>query len=339
MQPDYTPPSTDEVHSQIDRVLGRFRRRRTGAPAPVAGGTLNWNYRVATASGPVFARRWRREVTAEQVMAEHELLGWVAARGIPVVRPYGAAGAETVVEVEGTMWSLLPWVEGRTTVRGQITAADANALGEMHGRIHAVLAEHPASAGASTQLLWDTASSLADLILVRQVAVEGGAAQEVVAGIDLQVRLLETALVRPRSDFSELPAQLPHGDYHDQQVLFGPGGDILAVNDWEMHRVMARVWEVLRAVAFAQLYEEPGLGAYLSGYRQHVHLSEEECRLGVEAWWYGRLHSRWVYWTYFMEKNERVAEFFPETRRELAQLADERWRADLADRLVRAATG
>lgn len=40
-----------------------------------------------------------------------------------------------------------------------------------------------------------------------------------------------------------------------------------------------------------------------------------------------------------MEKNERVAEFFPETRRELAQLADERWRADLADRLVRAATG
>jgi homoserine kinase type II len=339
MQPDFTPPPQDEVYRQLDRALDGFGRRRVGAAVPVGGGALNWNCRVETTSGPVFARRWRTGLMVEQIRAEHELLEWVTARGIPASRPFETRDGATVLDEEGANWSVFPWVEGRTTVRGEIGPDDAKVLGEMHGRIHAVLAEHPASVGDAGQLPWDTAESLADLVTVRKVAVERGTPQEVVEGIDLQVRLLETSLVRPRSDFSGLPAQLTHGDYHDQQVLFGADGSIVAVNDWEMYRVLPRVLEVLRSVAFARLYEEPGLSAYLTGYAQHVRLSEEECRLGIEAWWYGRLHSRWVYWTYFMENNERVAEFFPETRRELAQLADRRWRGDLADRFVRAATG
>jgi Ser/Thr protein kinase RdoA (MazF antagonist) len=340
MQPDYSPPPQDEVYRQLDRVLDGFGRRPVGAAVPVGGGTLNWNYRVETTSGPVFARRWRTGHAAGQIRAEHELLNWVAARGIPAIRPFKSRDGDTVMDVEGANWSLFPWVEGRTTVRGEIGTDDARALGEMHGRIHAVLAEHPMSGGEAGQLPWDTAESLADLVTVRQVAVERGTPREVVEGIDLQMRLLETSLGRPRSDFSSgLTTQLTHGDYHDQQVLFGADGSIVAVNDWEMYRVLPRVWEVLRAVAFARLYEEPGLSAYVSGYARHMQLSEEECRLAIESWWCGRLHSRWVYWTHFMENNERVAEFFPETRRELARLADERWRADLADRFVRAATG
>lgn len=338
MQPDFTPPSVEVVHGELDRLFSGFKIQRLSTPVAVGGGTLNWNYRVETGGGPVFARRWRMGLTHEQIQAEHELLEWVSARGIPVARPLTSRGGDTVLEIEGASWSLFPWVDGRTTIRGEIGPEDAKALGEMHGRIHAVLAPHPASTGASTQLPWDTASSLADLVVVRQVAINGGAPRETVEGIDLQIQLLGTSLIRPRTDFVDLPSQLTHGDYHDQQVIFGPGGGIVAVNDWEMHRVMSRVWEVIRAVAFTQLYEEPGLAAYLGGYRQHLALSEEECRLGIEAWWYGRLHSRWVYWTYFMENNHRVAEFFPESVRELKQLADERWREDLTDRFVRAAT-
>lgn len=327
MQPDYTPPPQDEVYRQLDGALDTFGKRRVGAAAPVGGGTLNWNYLVETTSGPVFARRWRTGHPAEQIRAEHELLEWVSARDIPAVQPFKSRDGDTVMDIEGANWSLFPWVGGRTTVRGEIGPDDAEALGEMHGRIHAVLAEHPGSSGEAGQLPWVTAESLADLVMVRRVAVERGTPQEVIDGIDLQVRLLETSLVRPRSDLLPgLPTQMTHGDYHDQQVLFGADGRIVAVNDWEMHRVLPRVWEVIRSVAFARLYEEPGLAAYLNGYRRHVQLSEEECRLGIEAWWYGRLHSRWVYWTYFMENNERVAEFFPETRRELAQMANERWR-------------
>lgn len=358
MQPDFTQPPIERVERELDRVLPAFGTQRIGRATAVSGGTLNGNYRVETPDGPVFARRWRGGMTVDRVNEEHGLLRWVAERGVPIVQPRLTKSGASVFDLDGVLWSVFPWVEGRTTVRGSIDVADAGALGEMHGRVHAVLAEHPISQGAPwsvppQSIPWNTAESLADFALIHERAVAMDEPEDLIAAIDFHVGLLEEALAdeefqarivetsraRPRSEGTGMPAQLTHGDFHDQQMLFGPGGEIVAVNDWEMYRVMPRVWEVIRSVSFSELYEEPGLGAYLSGYREHVRLPEEECRLGVEAWWIGRLHARWVYWTYFMENNERVAEFFPKTDAELRRLADEGWRAELADRFVRAARG
>jgi Ser/Thr protein kinase RdoA (MazF antagonist) len=238
----------------------------------------------------------------------------------------------------GANWSLFPWVRGRTLVRGKIKPTDANSLGEMHGRIHAVLSRHPASGDPPVLVPWDTGSSLADLALVRAAAEDAGALGEVVDAIDFQMMLLRESAVVPRSVLAGLPAQLTHGDFHDDQVLVNRRGDVRAVVDWGLLRVMPRIWEVIRSLSYSRLLEGECLDSYLAGYRQHVRLSEAECRLGVEAWWYGRLHARWVYWTYFFEKNVRVAEFFAETARHLRQLSDQRWRDDLANRLVRAAS-
>jgi len=117
-------------------------------------------------------------------------------------------------------------------------------------------------------------------------------------------------------------------------VLLGAEDAVVAVVDWELTRAAARIWELVRALSFSQVLETDLLAHYLRGFRRHVTLSEEECREGIELWWQTRLHGTWVYATYFLEGNERVAPFLEETDRHLRRFADERWRRAIADRLI-----
>jgi len=118
MQPDFTPPPAEAVPGELDRVFRAYGLKRLGVPVGVGGGTLNWNYRVETSRGAVFARRWRSGVTVERVVEEHQLLWWVAERGVPVVQPLKTTGGATVQALGDALWSVFPWIEGRTTIRG-----------------------------------------------------------------------------------------------------------------------------------------------------------------------------------------------------------------------------
>ena len=79
-------------------------------PISVAGGTLNWNWRVETDAGPYFLRRHRPDMSKERVEEEHALLAWVAAHDVPVACPIASATRTTVVELGGELWALFPWV-------------------------------------------------------------------------------------------------------------------------------------------------------------------------------------------------------------------------------------
>ena len=321
----------------IDEVLAAYALERHGAPTPVAGGTLNWNFRVETNDGTVFVRRHRPEVDVARVSGEHAVIEFAATRGIPVARPRQTRRGATA-HVTGTgVWSVFPWIDGRNATRGQITATEARGLGEMHGRVHAAFAEHPGSAGAQFSMRWDKEKSLEVLERVAALAAERHMEPMVQDAIAFQRTLLERTAIEPPSYFASLPCQLTHGDYHDQQVLLAQDGGVAAVVDWEMYQVTARVWEVIRALSFSGLLHTSQLDDYLRGYREHVRLSREECRLGVELWWQSRVNGVWVWAAYFLEGNERVAPFFRGIVPELERLADPIAREHLAERLIRGA--
>src|SRR5687767_1944554 len=134
------------IADDIRTVLADYGLTSLGDPEPVSSGSLNWNFRVETSAGPMFVRKHRADRRIANVRAEHALVEWMAERGLPVVPALPGLDGDTVCLVADSVWAVFPWVEGRPPVRPAITAAQAHAVGEMHGRIHAVLSAHPLSA-------------------------------------------------------------------------------------------------------------------------------------------------------------------------------------------------
>lgn len=325
----------------IDLVLQDYALSRTGAPSEVSAGTLNLNFKVPTDQGLILARRYRAELDRDHIQREHEVTRWVADRGIPAIAPRAHPDGETVVNLDGRLWSLFLWVDAHVPTRGAMTPGAAHAVGAIHGQIQRALAEHPESTGSTLKALsgrvaWDTAASIERLELLGRRASEATVPDGLVEAMSFQRQVLETEAPRPFAEFEWLPCQLLHGDFHDQQVLLNADETVAGIVDWELTQVASRVWELLRSLAFSRVLETDLLEHYVRGFSRYVSLAEDECRAGVEFWWQNRLHGSWVYGAYLFDGNERVVELFEETDRHLRRFADERWRAQIADRLVQA---
>jgi Ser/Thr protein kinase RdoA (MazF antagonist) len=310
--------------------------------APVPGGTLNWNFRVETGEGVYFLRCVRANLETERIVGEHELVAWVAGRGVPAPVPIPTAAGETIALVgasgEERRWVLSPWMPGAPVERGTLSAAQAHSLGAMHGRIQAVLADHPASEGARMLGRWDKRQSLDLLDRCIATAKERREAEWIVEGIETQRRMLDALDVLPPEAFASLPCQVLHGDFHDQQALF-VGDEVSAIVDWEIWHTDPRAWELARSLAFSTLFASPRLDDYLSGYREHVRLGEDEVRLAMRNWFQSRVVGLWAWWAYLMGGNDRVADFFPEMIAELDRIATPGWTEGITERVVRAAAG
>lgn len=330
-------PGHEDFANLIPDVVGRFGLWPLGEPIPVTSGTLNWNFAVETDGGRKFVRRYRDDLLLDRIRGEHALVVWLAERGVPVPVPAQTPADESIIQMVGR-WAVFDWVEGEVLPRGSLTPSQARTLGMAHGRIQSLLAGHPLSAGATMQMHWDKAESLALLQQVRTVAPRSGAETWVLGALAKQQALLEAMDVAPPKSFQSLPAQVLHGDFHDHQVLW-EGDAIAAVADWELWHTDPRVWEVIRSLSFSQLLDTPLLEEYLAGYREHVSLSEGECRLGLRLWWQSRVVGLWAWSAYFLQGNTRVAKFLPAMAEELGRVADEAWKARIEERFVRAATG
>lgn len=263
--------------------------------------------------------------------------GWVA-RSIPVACPIATTDGPTVVEYDGALWALFPWIDGTPPSRGALTGPQARAAGEMHGRIHRVLAEYPRPVQSPPMLDLDTPKAIEQLGTIIDAAVDQQAQGWILDGLRWQRSLLRRR-GHAMSEPAELTTGLSHGDHHDQQLLFDEHDRLVAVADWEIFGVRPLAYEVIRSLWFSQVMELPVMADYLAGYREHVPLTEAEWRVSLDFWWQGRLHSTWVFQESFLGANKRVEQFFPESFRVLRVLADEEGRAALAERVVRAASG
>lgn len=320
----------------VGAVLARYGLSPVAEPEAVTVGSGNWNRRVETGDGPRFLRQHHRYANRERLEQEHALAAWAVERGIPSPLPEPALSAETIVEHDGSLWSLFPWAPGAPATRGEMTERQIWAAGEMHGRIHRVLLSYPESVEVAPPRPLNVERSAAHLERIIEAAASQGAEDSIMEGLALQRQLLcdfgtnadETGLARSPS----------HGDYHDQQLLF-TGDQLTAVTDWEMFGMRPRVWEVVRSMYVSQIMEGPHVESYVAGYQEQMELPGDECRLAMDLWWQGRIHYEWVFHAYFLQGNTRAAEFFPETLRSLRALADAAARRELTERFVRAATG
>lgn len=331
-------PTHDDFTSIIPDVVGMYGLWPYGEPEPVTGGTLNWNFHVRTDGGEFFVRRYRDDLDVRGILGEHALTKWIAERGIPAPVPATVPERGTIAMIGSGNWALFPWVDGVVRERGTLTPAQATTLGMAHGAIQAILAEYPPEFADRPANTWDKGQSLKLLGRIRKVAAERHAEPWMQDHLASQAASLERLDVLPPAAFNSLPRQVLHGDFHDHQVLWD-GDDIVAVVDWELFRTDARVWELIRSLAFSQLLDSPRLEDYLFGYRRFIQLSEAECRLGLKLWWQSRIVGLWAWAEYFLAGNERVAKFLPEIAREFTRIQDGAWQSGIEERFTEAATG
>ncbi|MGH2609457.1 MAG: phosphotransferase enzyme family protein, partial [Tepidiformaceae bacterium] len=326
-------PIRDPAH--IERALAAFGLTLQQPPRLGAESVLNENYEVDTDAGPRFLRFVREDRTEQRVLLEQALTSHAAAAGIPVVRPTVIDGAP-FIRLGGELVQLYPWVEGR---HGGLTDADAQAMGEMHARLHSALVafDHPDLRRRVSGVAWDTERSIAVLSriddLIRYYPSPPPESLRVQERLRLQLALLESPEARPAADFADLPQQACHGDYHNRNVLFERDGGIVAVLDWEVANLMSPAYEVVRALCFSGYLEQPFLDAYLAGYVSRGHLSGADCERGIEMWWQSRIHSHWALERRFIHGDRRVERFFDEEEALLLRFADPTYRARLADQL------
>ncbi len=318
----------------IERALAAFGLTVQAPPEHIGESVLNENYRVETNDGPRFLRFVRKERLPERVLLEHRVMGHAARAGIPVPLPHAVDG-QPFVRVAGHLVQLYPWVEGRIAEQ---SIADAEVVGAMEAATHVALSgvtdpELPRASSAS----WDTEEAIQVLSriddLIRYYPSPGDAELHIQETLRFQLEGLESSAVRPPSDFDGLPWQACHADYHNRNVMLGPGADVVAVVDWEIINTIPPVFELLRAVSFSDYLDPPLLRAYLRGYATRRRLSAEECHLGVEMWWQSRLHATWIYRQRFIEGNRLVDRFFDQEAALLHRFSDPAYRTELSDQL------
>jgi Ser/Thr protein kinase RdoA (MazF antagonist) len=305
-----------EQESRIDRALGRWGLCVAGAVAPVAGSVQNENYRVETDRGVRFVRFHRATRTRERIEREHRVVQWAAAHGIPTVAPVAAEDGSSLVEVEGRLVAVFPWVEGRQLKRDQLTPAEAAVMGEMEGRLQATLAEYDDPTLNQEWWSWETERSVSQLrgYLEALETFEGPEAHRVVIreNLELQLELLQTISGRPRAAFEDPPKQPLHNDYHERNLILGQDDRVVAVVDWEMVARVPRAFELARALTLSGLLAPRTLEPYLAGYGERVRLGADECARGVEMWWEFFRHDTWAYGRRLTEGDPVVQPFFKE---------------------------
>ena len=337
-----------EHEFQINAALARFGLARHDGAERIGAGTLNQNFIVGTQRGKRVLRCIRADQPNSAVADEHAAIAWAAAHGIPVALPEPSTDPPDALSDEGlpntcvaladrSRWAVFPFVEGRLARRGAHTAPEVAALGDMQGRLHSVLAMHPESPRATFKMLWSREHSLAALAEAERAAHSVNAADELIDAIGLQRKLLIAEPVQQPSAFAHLPCQMLHGDFHDEQVLFDAKDRIIAVLDWENFQGGARIWELVRSLAFSGLLDHPLLDTYLRGYSLHVQLSAEECALGIALWWQSRLIGTWVWTAYFVGGNQRLSPLFASTIETLNKLARSGWREATTQRFCNVA--
>jgi len=288
------------AYETVARVCAAFALTEPVAVERVVAGYLNRDEAVTLADGRRLFLKGSRHHDAAVVRAEHAVIAYAAAHGIPTPLPLTAPDGDTVIVIDDVPWSVFPFHDG-TTLSGPTMAARQ---GTMLARIHHALMDCP-TAGltfAEGPLTWDTGLTLAEMdglearILARADTGRADDFDRWTRQAFARLRHILRKAPLPEA-FGRLPVGVIHGDFYPPNLLSDTNGEIVAVLDWEFSTVRPRVWDAMRALAFTYLGvhgEGPnhaGARQCMEAYRAAFPLSPEEFAAGVQLYLWRTAHN------------------------------------------------
>lgn len=290
---------------RLDGVLARFGLGKTAAARLVAEGLMNRNWAVTASGGEQIFVKQVLDVDAVQAQLQHTATGALAARGLPVAAPLAAPDGRTLIDVDGGLFAVYPWISG-SHIRGPgMSLAQARALGAALGRLHQVLAGvMPATATAMTMPVTDLAKAKHAIdtysSLIGQRPVRGEFDEFTADQLRRRRGLLESAgHLQPDPGSSWEPSGWAHGDFHDLNVLWDEQGHLAAVLDFDRLAPRPYAFELVRSATLTFSHgDERGLdlervSAFTAGYVGVVPLSAGQIRQAAERLWWERACDFW----------------------------------------------
>lgn len=289
---------------RLGDVLGRFGLGAVLAAREVAEGLMNRNWSVQVGSGQQVFVKQVLDVDQAQAVRQHEATRALAARGLPVAAPLAMPGGGTLLELDGGLYAVYPWINGGHVPGTAMTGAQAAELGAALAGIHQGLAAVMDPAEKAMRMpVADPARARA--AIDQYAAIIAGKAgrddfDDYAAGQLAERRaLLESAWrERPGADAWWEPAGWAHGDFHDLNVLWHDGS-IAAVVDFDRLAPRPYAFELVRSATLTFCYgDERGLAgglvaAFTAGYRAVLPLADEQVELAAGRLWWERVCDFW----------------------------------------------
>ncbi|KJS58429.1 hypothetical protein VM95_33340 [Streptomyces rubellomurinus] len=273
----------------------------------LSDGLMNGNWRLDTAEGS-FALKRIMDVPLSLARRNLAVLSALADDGLPVGRARVSSTGDTVVEVAGRGYCVIPWMEGSHQPGTALSMEQAGDLGVLLGRIHQGLNGEqvagllpPAPAQVTVSATTPAAARTeANRFLALIAGLENRTAfdaEAVAALAERKVLLEKYGSERPAGDVAVGPVGWTHGDVQHRNVLWRDGA-IVGVIDWDRIRVRPFGEEVART-ATVQFGGEDGFldlertSAFVAGYRSVVPISVPALADAVERLWWKRMSDYW----------------------------------------------
>jgi len=327
-----------EISEDLVVLGGAFGLGEVQACRFLPDGLMNGNWRLDTAEG-AFALKRIMDVPLSLARRNLAVLAGLADTGLPVGRPRVCSAGETVAEITGRGYCLIPWTEGGHQPGTALTLDQAADLGVMLGQIHralnserisSLLPQGPERVSAPVTPA-AVAQQEADRFLALIAALESPTSfdAEAAAALDRRKLLLDKyGSECPGTDTAVGPVGWTHGDIQHRNVLW-QDGKIAGVIDWDRIRVRPFGEEVART-ATVQFGGEDGLldlertSAFVAGYRSVVAISVSALADAVERLWWKRMSDYWQLVFHYDRDDSSCNDLFLPAERLLAWWTEQR---------------
>ncbi|WP_308250434.1 phosphotransferase [Sphaerisporangium fuscum] len=272
-------------------------------------GMMNRNWRVETEQG-VFALKELVDVPVPKARRSLDVLQALAAGDLPVCPPRLTMQKDSVLEIDGHAYCLLPWAQGVHRDGTGLSAEEAARLGRLLGETHQAAEttglEPPAGRPRAKATSPEAAAAEADRFLQVIAALDEPQAFDHAAARALQQRkelLAAYAGDRPGDEVPAGPVGWTHGDFQPLNLLW-EHGRVSAILDWDRLAVRPYGEEVVRTAQVQFTTSEGRLeldlvAAFTAGYRAVMPLDDGDLADAVTRLWWKRASDFWqLQWHY-----------------------------------------
>lgn len=222
------------------------------------GGSANLNLLTASGDGEFVVRVYRSHVTAARVASVQRARTVLAAGGVPCIEAIVTANGASFVEVGGNVVEVEPFVESDAKMDSLDRIAPAlPMLGRIHSLLSTVELGHAAASPAFSNYVDSVGIIQATNAGTRRIR-SWSPAQDERDLADAADRLAD-ALSQAHAHLPDLPVQLVHGDYWDNNVLFR-SGRIVMVGDLDFMGVRPRIDDLALTLYFTTYLLDNQLG-------------------------------------------------------------------------------
>lgn len=302
-------PTLQEITSLFEREFGYGRAERVEA---VTTGYLSSNWIIHTPENIFFLKKYHSKRSQKDILAIHEVMRLFEAEGIPTINPLTTRNEQTVFEYNNGLYSLFPYVSGKSIQRDELETAHLAALGTMLAVIHnkGTLLPNPRDLAIFNG--WDRTLFLEHVNEIKKIQSAKPALDEFDRAVHEAIEYKLSHIfgdLRVPEDFFFTEYVVMHGDFHEQNVFFDDQALITHVFDWEKTAYGPRAFELFRSlymvcIAADNINVEQAFARakiFFDAYQKQFPLTEEEFRTAVEFFYVDQFYSIWIERLHYQE--------------------------------------